>query len=101
MLRVTVAHPPACPYRYCMRYMAKVLRTTLRQKFPAEPDSEIMKIVGNLIYYRYLNSAIVSPDAFDIIDVTAASSLSDNQRRSLASVGKILQFSVLNKGVSA
>lgn len=56
-------------------------------------------MVGNLIYYRYINSAIVAPDAFDIMDVGAANGLSSEQRRNLGSVAKILQFAASNKGV--
>lgn len=84
-----------------MRYMGKVMLSTLRQKFPSLNRIEYIKAVGNLIYYRYMSAAIISPDGFDIIDVTAANSLSYNQRRSLASVGKILQFAVNNKGVGS
>jgi hypothetical protein len=29
---------------------------------------DVLKVVGNLIYYRYINSAIVAPDVFGIID---------------------------------
>ena len=41
--------------------------------------------MGNLIYYRYINSAIVAPDAFDIVDVGASKALSNDQRRNLGS----------------
>ena len=58
------------------------------------------QIVGNLLYYRYINSAIVAPDAFDIINVEADKQLSNDQRRNLGSVAKILQFAASNKGVS-
>ena len=57
------------------------------------------QIVGNLIYYRYINSAIVAPDAFDIVDVSAHKGLSTDQRRNLGSIAKILQFAASNKGV--
>ena len=60
----------------------------------------VSQIVGNLIYYRYINPAIVSPDAFDIIDVSMSKGLSNDQRRNLGSVAKILQFAASNKGVS-
>jgi len=59
-----------------------------------------MQIIGNLIYYRYINSAIVAPDAFDIIDVGVVKGLTNDQRRNLGSVAKILQFAASNKGVS-
>ena len=89
-----------CCFRYGMRYMAKVLQDALRNKFPDAPEKDVLKIVGNLIYYRYINSAIVAPDAFDIIDVTAHKGLTNDQRRNLGSVAKILQFAASNKGVS-
>ena len=56
------------------------------------------QIVGNLLYYRYINSAIVAPDAFDIISVGAEKALSNDQRRNLGTIAKILQFAASNKG---
>ena len=46
--------------------MAKVLHVALKTKFPNVAEKELLKIVGNLVYYRYINSAIVAPDAFNI-----------------------------------
>ncbi|KAI0214246.1 Ras GTPase-activating-like protein IQGAP1 [Lamellibrachia satsuma] len=83
---------------YGMRYMAKVMREALSVKFPQASEKDVLKIVGNLIYYRYINPAIVSPDAFDIIDVSMSKGLSNDQRRNLGSVAKILQFAASNKG---
>ena len=78
---------------YGILYMAKVLYQALREKFPQAPEKEVLKVIGNLIYYRYINSAIVAPDAFNIIDVSAESGgLNNEQRRNLGSVAKILQF---------
>ena len=57
--------------------------------------------MGNLIYYRYINSAVVAPDAFDIIDVGVVKGLTNDQRRNLGSVAKMLQFAASNKGVSS
>lgn len=42
----------------------------------------------------------MAPDAFDIINVEADKQLSNDQRRNLGSVAKILQFAASNKGVS-
>lgn len=56
--------------------------------------------MGNLLYYRYINSAIVAPDAFDIINVGAEHAFTNDQRRNLGSIAKILQFAASNKGVS-
>ncbi|XP_070211492.1 ras GTPase-activating-like protein IQGAP1 isoform X2 [Littorina saxatilis] len=83
---------------YGMRYMAKVMRAALLKKFPDAPEKEVLKIVGNLLYYRYINSAIVAPDAFDIVNIGAEKALSPDQRRNLGSIAKILQFAASNKG---
>ncbi|ESN91702.1 hypothetical protein HELRODRAFT_108462 [Helobdella robusta] len=83
---------------YGMRYMSKVLKNALHARFPEAQEKEILKIIGNLIYYRYINSAIVAPDAFDIIEVAANQGLTNEQRRNLGSVAKILQFAASNKG---
>ena len=55
---------PKVPYG--ISYMAKVLHVALKTKFPNVAEKELLKIVGNLVYYRYINSAIVAPDAFNI-----------------------------------
>lgn len=84
---------------YGILYMAKVLAAALQAKFPHIPEKEILKMVGNLIYYRYINSAIVAPDAFNIVDISAESGgLNNDQRRNLGSVAKILQFAATKKG---
>lgn len=85
---------------YGMLYMAKVLNETLREKFPESPEKDILKVVGNLIYYHFINAAIVTPDAFDIVTLPVERSLSNDQRRNLASIAKILQFASSKKGVS-
>ncbi|MEQ2204962.1 Ras GTPase-activating-like protein iqgap1, partial [Xenoophorus captivus] len=54
-------------------------------------------IVGNLLYYRYMNPAIVAPDAFDIIEISAGGQLTTEQRRNLGSVAKMLQHAASNK----
>ena len=55
-------------------------------------------MVGNLVYYRYINSAIVAPDAFDIISLPADQAMTPDQRRNLGSIAKILQFAASKKG---
>nr|XP_039271363.1 ras GTPase-activating-like protein IQGAP1 isoform X2 [Styela clava] len=83
---------------YGLRYIAKCLKNLLKEKFPDTPEDEVLKMVGNLIYYRYMNPAIVAPDGFDIIDVTAgAAGLNADQRRNLGSIAKVLQFASTGK----
>ncbi|CAN9513310.1 unnamed protein product [Ophioblennius macclurei] len=82
---------------YGMRYISKVLKNSLHEKFPEASEDELMKIVGNLLYYRYMNPAIVAPDGFDIIDMSAGGQLHQDQRRNLGSVAKMLQHAAANK----
>ncbi|XP_063995334.1 ras GTPase-activating-like protein IQGAP1 [Diachasmimorpha longicaudata] len=83
---------------YGMLYMSKVLYDTLVEKFPHAAEKDILKVVGNLIYYHYINAAIVAPDAFDIVTLPVDRALSNDQRRNLASIAKILQFAASKKG---
>ncbi|XP_041274538.1 ras GTPase-activating-like protein IQGAP1 [Onychostruthus taczanowskii] len=82
---------------YGMRFIAKVLKDSLLEKFPDAGEDELLKIVGNLLYYRYMNPAIVAPDAFDIIDLSAGGQLTTDQRRNLGSIAKMLQHAASNK----
>ncbi|XP_003415202.2 ras GTPase-activating-like protein IQGAP3 isoform X1 [Loxodonta africana] len=85
---------------YGMRYVAKVLKTTLAEKFPYATESEIYKVVGNLLYYRFLNPAVVAPDAFDIVAVTAGGALTTPQRHALGAVAQLLQHAAAGKAFS-
>ena len=85
---------------YCMRHLLNVLRQSLCEKFPDCPNKEILKAVGHVLYYKYINSAIVAPEAYGVIDVAYNNSLTQEQRKNLANIAKILQFSVIKKGVS-
>ncbi|KFO79175.1 Ras GTPase-activating-like IQGAP3, partial [Cuculus canorus] len=82
---------------YGMRYVAKILRTSLVEKFPKAPLEEIDKIVGNLLYYRFMNPAVVAPDGFDIVDISAGGTLHPDHRRSLGSIAKVLQHAAARR----
>ncbi|XP_028984021.1 ras GTPase-activating-like protein IQGAP3 isoform X1 [Betta splendens] len=82
---------------YGLRYTAKVLRDSLRTKFPEASEDELYKIVGNLVYYRYMNPAIVAPDGFDVVDRSVGSSLQPEQRHILGSIARMLQHGASNK----
>ena len=58
----------------------------------------VRQVVGNLVYYRYINSAIVAPDAFDVVSLPADQAMTPDQRRNLGSIAKILQFAASKKG---
>ncbi|KAG7276552.1 hypothetical protein CRUP_019602 [Coryphaenoides rupestris] len=82
---------------YGLRYTAKVLRDALHSKFPEARPEEIYKIVGNLVYYRYMNPAIVAPDGFDVVEISAGSTLLTEQRHILGSIARMLQQAAANK----
>ncbi|XP_021188821.3 ras GTPase-activating-like protein IQGAP1 [Helicoverpa armigera] len=83
---------------FCITYMARVLHRALTSKFPHTPEKDILKVIGNLVYYQFLNAAIVAPDAFHIINLPNGTCLTTDQRKNLASVAKILHFSAAKKG---
>ncbi|MGH0156969.1 UNVERIFIED_CONTAM: hypothetical protein FKN15_056120 [Acipenser sinensis] len=79
---------------YGMRYTAKVLKDSLLEKFTDATEEEI---VGNLLYYRYMNPAVVAPDGFDIVDYSAGVVLHPDHRRTLGSIARVLQHAAANK----
>jgi len=82
---------------YGMKYVAMTLRESLTEKFPQAGEDDVLKVVGNLIYYRYMNPAIVAPDAFDVVDLSVDRGLTPDQRRNLGSIAKVLQYAASNK----
>ncbi|XP_034073773.1 ras GTPase-activating-like protein IQGAP3, partial [Gymnodraco acuticeps] len=82
---------------YGLRYTAKVLRDSLQEKFPEASEDELYKIVGNLVYYRYMNPAIVAPDGFEVLQRSAGSSLQPEQRHLLGCIARMLQHAAANK----
>lgn len=53
--------------------------------------------MGNLVYYRYMNPAVVAPDGFDVVDRSAGSALQPGQRHILGSIARVLQHAAANK----
>jgi len=82
---------------YGIRYIAMQLRRVLKEKFPDASNEEILKAVGNLLYYRYMNPVITAPEAFEIVELDVGSNLSNVQRRNLGSIAKILQHAASHK----
>ncbi|KAI8914600.1 hypothetical protein EDD86DRAFT_186564 [Gorgonomyces haynaldii] len=80
-----------------IRYIAMNMKDRMRKRFHGqENESEINRFVGNLIYYRYINPAIVAPEAFDVIDTV----ISPIQRKNLAEIAKTLHQVQVNRPVS-
>jgi len=85
-------------FPYGILYMAKVLFAVMKEKFPEALDKDLLKVVGNLVYYRYVNPTIVAPERFDMVDKKVDQNLNNDQRRNLGSIAKILQFAASKKG---
>lgn len=71
---------------YGVRYIAREVFRALQSKFPDEPQDALIKVVGHLVYYRYLNPAIVAPEGFDVVETLVG----PVQRKNLAEVSKML-----------
>ncbi|KAI9497788.1 Rho GTPase activation protein [Zychaea mexicana] len=72
---------------YGIRIIARKLRLAMEEAFPNEPQESIIRIIGNFIYYRYLNPAIVAPEQYEVIEAIVL----PVQRKNLAEVAKMLQ----------
>eukprot|EP01133_Synstelium_polycarpum_P004372 gene4372-5114_t len=71
---------------YGIRWICKQIHSISQKNFESKPD-EIAKVIGYFVYYRFMNLAIVTPDAFEIID----KELSMNSRKNLVNIAKVLQ----------
>ncbi|MCO5613981.1 hypothetical protein L7F22_068261 [Adiantum nelumboides] len=69
-----------------IRYIAREMYRSLQEKFPHESQDALLKVVGNLVYYRYLNPAIVAPEGFDVVERLVG----PMQRKNLAEISKML-----------
>ena len=40
--------------------MAKVIFSVMKEKFPEALDKDLLNVVGNLIYYRYIEAVLIA-----------------------------------------
>jgi Ras GTPase-activating-like protein IQGAP2/3 len=59
----------------------------MQRTFPEATDSHISALIGGFFFLRFINPAIVSPHAYQIMDSTPK----PNTRRTLTLIAKILQ----------
>jgi len=77
---------------YSMRCIAMELYTYFMEKWPNN-QADVNKILGNLIYYRYINPAVCSPEGYDVIETN----VDQTQRKNLAEIAKLLHNISANK----
>jgi hypothetical protein len=51
---------------YGLRLICKQIRQIALERFPKTKQEEIFQVIGYFVYYRFLNAAVVSPDAYNI-----------------------------------
>ncbi|EDQ91805.1 uncharacterized protein MONBRDRAFT_14583, partial [Monosiga brevicollis MX1] len=76
---------------YGLRYVCRALKEDLEAKFPDASPDEVAKALGTVIYYRYFNPVMVSPERYLTSDNNMPIVVEDMQRHSLALLSRILQ----------
>ncbi|KAH9918193.1 uncharacterized protein BXZ73DRAFT_92257 [Epithele typhae] len=71
---------------YGMRYMARETLAAVRARFPDATVEACAACVARLVYYRYINPAIITPETFDIVSTTVDIA----SRKNLAQISKML-----------
>ncbi|KAF5388019.1 hypothetical protein D9615_000397 [Tricholomella constricta] len=71
---------------YGMRYLARETLVHLRERFPDAPEEAYAACIGRMVYYRYINPAIIAPETFDIVSKT----VNTPARKNLAQISKVL-----------
>ncbi|KAI0068683.1 hypothetical protein BV25DRAFT_1792222 [Artomyces pyxidatus] len=71
---------------YGMRYLARETLAAIRTKFPGATEEAYAACIGRLVFYRYINPAIITPETFDIV----TSTVDIGSRKNLAQISKVL-----------
>ncbi|KDR83761.1 hypothetical protein GALMADRAFT_236120 [Galerina marginata CBS 339.88] len=72
---------------YSMRYLARETLLCLRAKFPGCPEEVYGACLGRLIFYRYINPALIAPEMFDIVPKTVNITTG---KKNLAQISQVL-----------
>ncbi|GAA6016992.1 hypothetical protein JCM11491_006122 [Sporobolomyces phaffii] len=74
-----------------IRYIAREVYRSVRTRFPQEAETTVIRVAGHIVYYRFIQPAIVTPDVFGMVEEVVP----PVQRHNLAEVCKLLnQISV-------
>ncbi|KAK4049279.1 iqgap- protein [Microbotryomycetes sp. JL201] len=71
---------------YGIRFVARELYRALLARFPDEAEAEMLRVAGHLVYYRFVQPAIIAPETFDIV----SGIVPVQQRQNLSEVAKLL-----------
>ncbi|KAJ2814297.1 RasGAP protein, partial [Coemansia sp. 'formosensis'] len=84
-LDTIIAHRDDTPYG--IRWICKQIRSLTKRRYPDAPESAVCSLIGGFFFLRYINPAIVTPQAHMLIE--SAPTL--HPRRVLTLVAKLLQ----------
>ncbi|GAA5820379.1 hypothetical protein JCM10212_002727 [Sporobolomyces blumeae] len=88
-LNALFSSTPRMPFG--IRYVAREVYRAVRTRFPQEADATVIRVAGHIVYYRFVQPAIVTPDVFGIVEGVVP----PVQRHNLAEICKLLnQISV-------
>ncbi len=71
---------------YGMRFICRELFDSLCQRFPREPQHNLLQLAGNWLWKFYLSPALVSPESMGVVE----KQLTPLQKRNLGEVAKVL-----------
>ncbi|ORY02401.1 putative ras GTPase-activating protein sar1 [Basidiobolus meristosporus CBS 931.73] len=72
---------------YGIRWICKQIRSLTKRKYPDATDLSICSLIGGFFFLRFLNPAIVTPQAYMLIEKNP----SKHPRRTLTLIAKLLQ----------
>ncbi|CAO0792635.1 unnamed protein product [Mucor circinelloides] len=72
---------------YGIRWICKQIRSLTKRKYPQATESAISSLIGGFFFLRFINPAIVTPQAYMLID----SHPGPNPRTTLTLIAKMLQ----------
>ncbi|KAG8799326.1 glyceraldehyde-3-phosphate dehydrogenase 1 [Serendipita sp. 398] len=72
---------------YGIRWICKQIRSLTRRKYPDATDYAICSLIGGFFFLRFVNPAVVTPQAFMLVDGVPAK----HPRRTLTLIAKMLQ----------
>ncbi|KAF9578334.1 glyceraldehyde-3-phosphate dehydrogenase 1, partial [Lunasporangiospora selenospora] len=72
---------------YGIRWICKQIRSLTKRKYPDATDFSICSLIGGFFFLRFINPAIVTPQAYMLVDGLP----SKHPRRTLTLIAKMLQ----------
>ncbi|KAL7321126.1 RasGAP protein [Mucor circinelloides] len=72
---------------YGIRWICKQIRSLTKRKYPDATDNAISSLIGGFFFLRFVNPAIVTPQAYMLVDAIPGT----NSRTTLTLLAKMLQ----------